>query len=297
MEALYNEIITKFNIKKQNIQIFDHSYQNNESLKDLEKAFEYFLSKTKKKDHILFMEFLKKIEKALTKIIVNKRKSKSYRKSYVKMKTFIFILIDPLTKNLLIIKLNDENEFFSFFCIEGINENEAIENIKKNMKFNFGVNIDILKSFSNQNNNHYNPKIYFCHINENSIKNDLEEKKLEKNIIFLNIDDNRITKNYEFILVNNYIKFIKNHLETFESQNEEFLGETRKKSISLPVKLDQDFFLDIEDNKDNEEKDINNPYSRDFRRRTSIDVEKKIKELSLNLDSILKNHNLLYIKS
>lgn len=293
MEALYNEIITKFNIKKENIQIFDHSNKNNESLKNLEKAFEYYLSKKKKKDQILFMEFSKKIEKTITKIIVNKRKSNSYRKSYCKLKTFIFILIDPVTKNLLIIKLNNENEFFSFFCIEGINENSAIENIKKNMKFNFGINIDILKTFSNQNNNYYNPSIYFCHINEKSIKNDLEKNKT-KNITFLNIDDERITKNYEFILVNNYIKFIKNHLEKFETQNEEFLGETRKKSISLPVKLDQDFFLNIEDNKEIEEKTtIDNPYSRNFNRRTSIDVEKKIMELSLNLDSILKNHNLL----
>merc|ERR1711976_52106 len=101
MSSLYFEIIEKFKIDKNEIQIFDHSYKNNENLKKLEKGYEYYLSKTKKKDQILFMEFSLKIDKTLNDIKRKNRNYYSHRKSYYKIKNYIFIFIDPITNNRL----------------------------------------------------------------------------------------------------------------------------------------------------------------------------------------------------
>jgi hypothetical protein len=301
MEELLSEIIIKFNLKKNNVEIFDCYYQKNEELQKLEKAYDYYISKTEKKQQVLFMEFAQKIQKVMTRNLNNKKREnyykdnqfRSYRKTYPKLETFVFILLDPETQNMLVFKLDNQPDLYSFICIESVDHKMALDIIKNNVKMMFNFDLNILKMFSHQKENlNFGASIYFCYVSEAALKKQ-RKTSFVKNPIFLNVTDSSISKNYEFMVINNYIGLVKRHLTEKEDLIEEVLGDTRKKSISLPVKLENDFFLEFEEDKELEDF-TDNPFSRQsFQRRTSIDIQTKIKELNLNLDSILKSHNLI----
>lgn len=281
MEKFLDKIINDFDIKNENINIFEFSKSKNHSLEKLKNAYDFFLKNQNLKKSLLFMEFKKKIQQRIEKKIEIKKnkifeRNLQNRLSFSKRKNYTFILLDPETKKLLLKNNFFNKNFFSFFYLEENNEKEALDKFQKKMKTIFDLDLQKNNYVEAKNLNPYfskKSKLFFCHISEQKIRRKLRN---DFSLKFLEIENQIIFKNSKYSLISNFYSVIKHHLE---NQNENQIFLKRKKSASVPLKIALKAYLEKEDIKQ-------------IRKNQEFIVIDKIMELKRNLDDILKKHNL-----
>ncbi len=310
MSNHYLEIIEKFDLKTAEVKMFDLEEKNLRNLEAYRQAYDFFLNAVDSSQQILFMQFVKIIQN----FIVNNlnrggtnqsKRNKNPCSSWNEL--FIFIPIDLSEGKVYTSKMSPNTKNLSFFCLFSQSKERAFRIFQTNLKNYLGLNIDTanIHISAHQQRKGDFPELknlFFWHVTDKfkfSSKNRLsclipvEYYKLKNN------------RDKRFRIISEYVPYIFNHfkihneLKERESYNKvgDYQNESkqlnlqRKKSSSAPYKI---YFASKI--KEKAKKIINREVSRsliDKIEKPKSYIRSKVQEFSLELDEILKEHDLL----
>ncbi len=301
MDNLFNEIIEKFDLRTRNLKIFDYDDQNGNSMSKLQLAYDFYLKKNdNKRNELLFMQFIKKLEK-----YIKKRKSdqNAQKKRNNSKRVYFFIAVDVKTEELMLMDttLKGQKNYRSFFGLEAKNDDLAIATFKNLMKQNFQLEISQgeFQKFNQSNPNHngcFNiPILMFYHFNKSLLLKQLE--KIDSKLHLINYKNPIIYLDSKFLAISNYIPYIEYYFKQVLPQQNKI--QIRQKSRSAPKMVAFETFWELSDTEDSEIDDIKTqskiPQTSEVSKTTSeqIGMKKQVELLGRELDQILIRHNLL----